>query len=122
MKIVILDRATLGFDIDMSIFEALGEVKSYDITKANETIDRVKNADIVLINLPQFEGFIPAILGKMFGKKVISIYHCEIVLPSGMINRLIESLLHIVNSLTLFLSNRIITYTFILNKINRYSI
>ncbi len=50
MKIVILDRATLGFDIDMSIFETLGEVKSYDITKANETIQRLQDADIVITN------------------------------------------------------------------------
>ena len=38
MKIVILDRATLGFDVDMSIFDSLGEVISYDITLENETI------------------------------------------------------------------------------------
>ena len=50
MKIVILDRATLGFDIDMSVFEALGEVKSYDITKPNETIQRLQDADIVITN------------------------------------------------------------------------
>ena len=50
MKIVILDRATLGFDIDMSVFETLGEVKSYDITKPNETIQRLQDADIVITN------------------------------------------------------------------------
>ncbi len=50
MKIVILDRATLGFDIDMSIFETLGEIKFYDITKPNETIKRLKDADIVITN------------------------------------------------------------------------
>ena len=50
MKIIILDRATLGFDIDISVFETLGEVKSYDITKPNETIERLQNADIVVTN------------------------------------------------------------------------
>ena len=50
MKIVILDRLTLGLDIDVSIFEKFGEVVSYDITKENETLDRVKNADIVITN------------------------------------------------------------------------
>ncbi len=50
MKIVILDRATLGFDIDMSIFETLGEVESYDVTNETQTINRVKNADIVITN------------------------------------------------------------------------
>ena len=50
MKIIILDRATLGFDIDISVFETLGEVKSYDITKSNETIGRLQDADIVITN------------------------------------------------------------------------
>ena len=50
MNIVILDRKTLGFDIDMSIFDALGSVKSYDTTKPNETIERLKEADIVITN------------------------------------------------------------------------
>ena len=50
MKIVILDRATLGFGVDMSIFDSLGEVISYDITLENETISRVKDADIIITN------------------------------------------------------------------------
>ena len=50
MKLVILDRATLGFDVDISIFEKFGEVISYDVTKANETLERVKDADIVITN------------------------------------------------------------------------
>ena len=41
MKIVILDRATLGFDVDISVFEKYGTVISYDFTK--KTIE--KNMD-----------------------------------------------------------------------------
>ena len=50
MQIVILDRATLGFDINVNIFSKFGNVTSYDSTKENETAQRVKNADIVLTN------------------------------------------------------------------------
>ncbi len=50
MKIVILDRATLGFDMDVSIFNGLGDVISYDTTSSSETKNRVKNADIVITN------------------------------------------------------------------------
>ncbi|MCG3671221.1 D-2-hydroxyacid dehydrogenase [Aliarcobacter butzleri] len=50
MQIVILDRATLGFDIDVNIFSKFGNVTSYDSTKENETAQRVKNAAIVLTN------------------------------------------------------------------------
>ena len=50
MKIVILDRKTLGYDVSVDIFSKFGEVISYDTTKVNETKDRIKNADIILTN------------------------------------------------------------------------
>ena len=50
MKIVILDRKTLGYDVSVDIFSKFGEVVSYDTTKVNETKDRIKNADIILTN------------------------------------------------------------------------
>ena len=48
MKLVILDRKTLGNDVDISIFEKFGEVVSYDITKENETLDRIKMLILLL--------------------------------------------------------------------------
>lgn len=50
MKIVILDRKTLGFDVSVDIFSKFGEVISFDTTKENETKERIKNADIILTN------------------------------------------------------------------------
>jgi lactate dehydrogenase-like 2-hydroxyacid dehydrogenase len=50
MKIVILDRATLGSDINIDIFKEFGELVSYDKTSENETKQRVKDADIVITN------------------------------------------------------------------------
>lgn len=50
MKIVILDRKTLGFDVSVDIFSKFGEVVSYDVTKENETKERIKDADIILTN------------------------------------------------------------------------
>jgi glycerate dehydrogenase len=50
VKIVILDRDTLGNDVDLSIFERFGEVVTYNMTKENETLARVKDADIVITN------------------------------------------------------------------------
>src|SRR3989344_5270106 len=34
----------------------------------------VKEADAVIVNLPQFEGVVPALIGRLMGKKVIAIY------------------------------------------------
>ena len=50
MEIVILDRLTLGFDIDISIFEQFGNVSIYDTTDENQTLERIQNKDIVLTN------------------------------------------------------------------------
>lgn len=50
MKIAILDRATLGNDVDVSIFEQFGELIVYDMTSEEQTQDRVKDVDIVLTN------------------------------------------------------------------------
>ena len=50
MKIVLLDRATLGFDIDIEVFKTLGEFVSYDVTFSNQVQERLKDADIVITN------------------------------------------------------------------------
>jgi len=49
MKIVFLDALTLG-DVDFKKFENLGEVKIYNVTLKEKTLDRVKDADIVVTN------------------------------------------------------------------------
>jgi len=50
MKIVFLDAKTLGEDMDLSIFEKFGEVDFYDATKKEQTLERVKDVDIVVTN------------------------------------------------------------------------
>ncbi len=49
MKIVILDAKTLG-DVNLDRFKEFGEVEIYQTTKPNETLGRVKDADIVVTN------------------------------------------------------------------------
>ena len=50
MKIVFLDKKTLGDDLDFSIFDKFGEIIFHEITKPHETLKRVKDADIVVTN------------------------------------------------------------------------
>jgi len=50
MKIVFLDRSTLGNDISLDEFNEFGEVVTYDFTNEDETLSRVKDADIVVTN------------------------------------------------------------------------
>lgn len=50
MKIVVLEKMSLGLDIDISFFEEFGEVTYYDNTSVNEIADRIAEADIVIAN------------------------------------------------------------------------
>lgn len=49
MKIVMLDRKTLG-DVELSLFSNYGEFISYDVTDKSQTIERIVDAEIVLTN------------------------------------------------------------------------
>lgn len=71
----------------------------------------VRDHDVVVVNLPQFEGIVPALFAKLTGKKLIAIYHCEVVLPEGFINTIIQSLLEVSNMVTLLLADHVVTYT-----------
>lgn len=50
MKIVFLDAKTIGDDIDLSGFKTLGEVVRYDFSSTEEIPERVKDADIIILN------------------------------------------------------------------------
>jgi len=49
-KIAILDASTLGKDIDLSIFDELGEVSIYPTTTPSEVIAHIGDASIVITN------------------------------------------------------------------------
>src|SRR3989339_2010389 len=70
-----------------------------------------KTSDVIVVNLPQVEGFIAACFAKCFGKRVVAIYHCELVLPKGIMNRCIQFGVTLANSIACFFSDTIITYT-----------
>ena len=50
MKIVVLDAATLGGDLDLSPLEKLGTVHAYPGTSAEELPARIADADVIVSN------------------------------------------------------------------------
>ena len=50
MKLVFLDAKTIGEDIDLSSYDALGEVVKYGFSAPEEIPERVKDADVLIIN------------------------------------------------------------------------
>lgn len=53
MKIVFLETDTLGDDVDLSIFDQLGEVVKYPCSEPQENADRVADADVIIVNKVQ---------------------------------------------------------------------
>lgn len=50
MKIVFLDVKTIGNDIDLSGYDALGEVVKYGFSTPEEIPERIKDADVIILN------------------------------------------------------------------------
>lgn len=50
MKIVFLDVKTIGDDIDLSGYDALGEVVKYGFSTPEEIPERIKDADVIILN------------------------------------------------------------------------
>ncbi len=53
MKIVFLDTKTIGDDIDLSGFDALGDVVKYPFSTSADVPDRVIGADVLIVNKVQ---------------------------------------------------------------------
>ncbi len=49
MKIVLLDAATFG-ETDISAFDSFGSVKVFQTTSSDETLERIKGADVIVTN------------------------------------------------------------------------
>ena len=50
MKIVFLDAKTIGDDIDLSGFDSFGEVTKYSFSTSEEVPERIKDADVIIVN------------------------------------------------------------------------
>jgi len=71
----------------------------------------VAQHDVVQMHLPQFDAPGVALRGRLFGKPAVLTYHCDLHLPSGFFNRIVNSVVHFQNNMAGLLSNHIVTYT-----------
>ncbi len=67
--------------------------------------------DVVQMHLPQFDAPGVALRGRLFGKPAVLTYHCDLQLPSGLFNRLVNTVVDFQNNLAGILANHIVTYT-----------
>lgn len=68
-------------------------------------------ADVIHLHLPQFDAPGLALRGKLFHKPVVLTYHCDLQLPAGALNRIVNNVVLAMNRLAGNLSDAIVTYT-----------
>jgi glycosyltransferase involved in cell wall biosynthesis len=71
----------------------------------------VASHDVVQLHLPQFDAPGVAFRARLFGKPAILTYHCDLNLPPGFFNRLVNFVVHFQNNMAGMLANHIVTYT-----------
>ena len=70
MEIVFLEKGSLGNDLDLSYFSELGHVTFYELTKPEEVPERIRDADVIIVNkIPMNE----ATLSGAFHLKLVAL-------------------------------------------------
>lgn len=71
----------------------------------------VAQHDVVQLHLPQFDAPGVALRARLFGKPAVLTYHCDLLLPPGVFNRFVNSVVHFQNNMAGMLAHHISTYT-----------
>ena len=71
----------------------------------------VRDNDVVLLHLPQFDAPGVAFRGRLFGKPAVLTYHCDLHMPPGLFNRIANAVIHFQNNMAGRLADHIVTYT-----------
>ena len=71
----------------------------------------VATHDVVQMHLPQFDAPGVALRARLLRKPAVLTYHCDIQLPPGLFNRIVNSVVNFQNNMAGRLANHIVTYT-----------
>lgn len=72
----------------------------------------VGKAEIIHLHLPQFDAPGVALRGRLLNKPVVLTYHSDLHLPDGIVNRLAEQVVRLMNRLAGRLADVVVTYTY----------
>jgi len=67
--------------------------------------------DVIQLHLPQFDAAGLALRGRLLHKPTIVTYHCDLLMPKGVLSWMANQAIHIMDHLTAFFTHRIVTYT-----------
>ncbi|MEW6233205.1 MAG: glycosyltransferase family 4 protein [Chloroflexota bacterium] len=72
----------------------------------------INSSDVVSVHLPQLEGGLLAFMCRFLArKKTVLTYHCDLQLPPGWFNRLIDRVVYLDNRLAASWAHQIVAYT-----------
>lgn len=67
--------------------------------------------DVIQLHLPQFDAAGISLRGRLLKKPTVITYHCDLLLPPGILNRAANMAVSFMNWLTAIFTHRIVTYT-----------
>lgn len=71
----------------------------------------VREHEVLSIHLPQFDATGLALRGRLMHKPVVLTYHCDLQLPPGIFNRIVDQVVFLANYTASHLADRIVAYT-----------
>ena len=67
--------------------------------------------DVLSLHMPQFDAPGLALRGRLLGKPVVLTYHCDLQLPPGAFNRIVDKVVQVANHAAGSLASKIVAYT-----------
>jgi len=71
----------------------------------------IRQHDVVSIHLPQLEASLLGLWGRLAGRPVVLTYHCDLQLPKGWFNRVVDRVVFVSNYLAGQLAQAAVAYT-----------
>jgi len=71
----------------------------------------IRQHDVVSVHLPQFEASLLGLLGRLAGRPVVLTYHCDLQLPRGWFNRVVDRVVFVSNYVAGHLAQAAVAYT-----------
>ncbi|GAP14414.1 glycosyltransferase [Longilinea arvoryzae] len=70
-----------------------------------------READVIQLHLPQFDAAGVALRGRILRKPTVITYHCDLLMPRGLVSWLANQAVRVMNNLAGIFTHRIVTYT-----------
>lgn len=71
----------------------------------------VRKTDVIQLHLPQFDAAGVSFRGRLLKKPTVITYHCDLLMPPGLFNRIANLGVSMMNQLTGIFTHQIVTYT-----------